>query len=137
MAIDWDSASFIRSGSTTTPPRPLFWRYSEIIDAAATGSSLAPPSAMLRYMAGCSVGITSPAHPPNTKRPIMATAPRIMLIPRVEWVVAHQPWLKGERGRPGDKTDIRRFFESLFGRRLVCALSVRFLVSFEAGSAIR
>src|SRR5512138_3107203 len=54
MAMDWASASFTRSGSTTTLPRPLFWRYCEIIEAAVCGSSVAPPLAMDRYMAGCS-----------------------------------------------------------------------------------
>src|SRR3982074_315127 len=98
IACDCCSASFVNSGSTTTPPRPLFCRYSEIIEAAAGTSSLAPALAMLAYIDGCSIVATSPAQPPSARSPIMATIARmIRKFPRIDAVVAYQPWLNGER----------------------------------------
>src|ERR1700730_12681986 len=98
IACDCCSASFVSSGSITTPPKPLFCRYSEIIDAAAWESSLAPGLAMLAYMLGCSTGATSAAQPPSANSPRIATAARmIRSSPTVRVVVAYQPWLNGER----------------------------------------
>src|SRR6478672_4860433 len=67
----------MRSGSTATAPNPLFSRYREIIDAAACGSSVAPPLAMLRYMVGCSGVWVSARQPPSANSPMMATIARM------------------------------------------------------------
>src|SRR5437868_12622939 len=98
MAMDWASASFTRSGSTTTIPSPLFWRYCEIMLAAACGSSVAPPLAMDRYMAGCS-GWLSDMQPASARSADMARIARIFKdYPRGRSaVVAYQQWLKSER----------------------------------------
>src|SRR5215468_9606939 len=98
MAMDWASATFIRSGSTTTFPSPLFWRYCEIMEAAVWGSSVAPPLAMDRYMAGCS-GWLSDMQPESARSANMARIARIFeAYPRDEGgVVAYQQWLNSER----------------------------------------
>src|SRR5258707_9215567 len=99
MACDCVSASFTSSGSTTTPPRPLFCRYCEIIAAAATGSSLAPGFAMSEYMAGSWIG-ASAAQPASNKVKKIAAAARMNQPPVVTRVVAYQPWLNGEFSIP-------------------------------------
>jgi hypothetical protein len=55
----------------------LFWRYCEIIEAAACGSSVAPPLAMERYMAGCS-GWLSDMQPESASSAEMARIARMV-----------------------------------------------------------
>jgi hypothetical protein len=85
----------------------LFFLYSEIIVAAASGSSLAP-SAMLKYMLGCSVE-TSPAQPGSANNATIAAHARMIQVPKgfFRAVVACQPWLNGE-GLPGFWPQFRR-----------------------------
>src|SRR5262249_37464587 len=96
IVCDWASASRISSGSTATAPRPLFWRYCDIIEAAATGSSRAPGTAMSTYIAGVSSGVSDAQATSNNVAEIAAAARSDIMSPKSGAVVAYQPWLKGE-----------------------------------------
>ena len=89
MACDWDSASRIRSGSITTVPRPLFWRYCEIMIAAACASSLAPGTDMSAYIDGCWTGASLPAQPASSKVIDIAAAARMYQEPPNEGPLLH------------------------------------------------
>src|SRR5262249_25040734 len=96
MVCDWASGSRISSGSTATAPRPLFCRYCEIIEAATTGSSRAPGTAMSTYIADVSSGVSDAQAPSNNVAEIAAAARSDIMSPKSGGVVAYQPWLKGE-----------------------------------------
>ncbi|MGL3106413.1 hypothetical protein [Bradyrhizobium sp. BR 1432] len=65
-----------------TVPSPLFWRYCEIITAAACASSLAPGTAMSVYMDGCWTGASLPAQPAKSKVIDIAAAARMNQAPK-------------------------------------------------------
>src|SRR5262245_29775774 len=71
------------------------------MEAAVFGSSVAPPLAMERYMAGCS-GWLSDMQPESARSADMARIARMVgNYPRGEAaVVAYQQWLKSERRGP-------------------------------------
>src|SRR5215468_5590862 len=68
------------------------------MEAAVFGSSVAPPLAMERYMAGCS-GWLSDMQPESARSAVMARIARMVgNYPRGQAaVVAYQQWLKSEQ----------------------------------------